>query len=632
MGWTSGKNERTGMTGGALDDKGDRAMGLNIQGGGGVSSHGSLTGLSNANSHPASAISNTPAGTIVATNVQTALDELDAEKVAKSGDTMTGGLQIGTTNKVAFFTVDYFVRASTGLEIQTADIIRFLGAGATEFSRFDSTGKLGIGVAPDATLHVDSPSGAIIRATRLGTGSNVVQMEADGTNGVLRSDGALILSTGGANPRITIDSYGNVGVGAAAGAKLHVASSINDGIKVTDGTTTGIVYSSGTLTNSLAVGTTSNHPLIFGTNNTFPAMTIDTSQRVGIGVAPSYPLHVKGSAPQASFEGDAYTSPQVAFKDNQSNGQEWRVVAGNGNDGSVEFYNATTANEALKILPTGYVRAPGVYANTDASAANVYVDSSGNLKRSTASSGGSNWTESGGQIYPNTLTNQLVIGSGAALGSDSGVASFRKNGTGSVVTLNGVKTAGSDYRRLDISLSGTYADGSAGGATWTVSPTATSTNATDLRIYTGNPSNPKTEVKFLSQLGSSGTIQAGCLLSATNLSTTSAGSASLPAIVAHDDVNTGIYAPASDKWAVATAGTHALTIDSSQRVGIGETTPGNLLTVGANSDTTNQNIRINGKTSTGASAGTLTNAPSAGNPVGYLSVNINGTERKIPYW
>ena len=76
----------------------------------------------------------------------------------------------------------------------------------------------------------------------------------------------------------------------------------------------------------------------------------------------------------------------------------------------------------------------------------------------------------------------------------------------------------------------------------------------------------------------------------------------------------------------------AMMIDSSQRVGIGEWNLSQLFTVGSNSDTTNINTRINGKTSTGASAGTLTNAPSAGNPVGYLSVNINGTERKIPYW
>ncbi len=73
-------------------------------------------------------------------------------------------------------------------------------------------------------------------------------------------------------------------------------------------------------------------------------------------------------------------------------------------------------------------------------------------------------------------------------------------------------------------------------------------------------------------------------------------------------------------------------LGSSGYVGFGEGTPGNRVVIGANSDTTNINARINGKTSTGSSAGTLTNAPSAGNPVGYLSVSINGTERKIPYW
>ena len=97
----------------------------------------------------------------------------------------------------------------------------------------------------------------------------------------------------------------------------------------------------------------------------------------------------------------------------------------------------------------------------------------------------------------------------------------------------------------------------------------------------------------------------------------------------------------------ATAGLRRLSIDAIEQgsgyrnvtlaesggfVGVGLTDPTNKLTVGGNADTTGINTRINGKTSTGAGAGTLTNAPSAGNPVGYLSVNINGTERFIPYW
>lgn len=49
------------------------------------------------NSPPsAAAVSNTPAGNIAATNVQDALNELDSEKVAKAGDTMTGALMIST--------------------------------------------------------------------------------------------------------------------------------------------------------------------------------------------------------------------------------------------------------------------------------------------------------------------------------------------------------------------------------------------------------------------------------------------------------------------------------------------------------------------------------------------------------
>lgn len=52
-------------------------------------------------------------------------------------------------------------------------------------------------------------------------------------------------------------------------------------------------------------------------------------------------------------------------------------------------------------------------------------------------------------------------------------------------------------------------------------------------------------------------------------------------------------------------------------------------------------ISVNGATSlvltnqvvtAGAAAGTLTNAPSAGNPVGYLQISINGTVRKVPFW
>jgi len=51
------------------------------------------------------------------------------------------------------------------------------------------------------------------------------------------------------------------------------------------------------------------------------------------------------------------------------------------------------------------------------------------------------------------------------------------------------------------------------------------------------------------------------------------------------------------------------------------------------------NINLGGKlqvgsaqTTTGAGAGTLSNAPTAGNPTGYLKIVVDGATKAIPYW
>jgi hypothetical protein len=53
-------------------------------------------------SQVASNVSVTPAGDISATNVQSALEELDNEKLPKAGGTVTGNLEIGTTGTLSF--------------------------------------------------------------------------------------------------------------------------------------------------------------------------------------------------------------------------------------------------------------------------------------------------------------------------------------------------------------------------------------------------------------------------------------------------------------------------------------------------------------------------------------------------
>jgi len=52
------------------------------------------------------AIDNTPAGNISATNVQAAINELDNEKVAKAGDTMTGALMLQPPAGGAYLVID----------------------------------------------------------------------------------------------------------------------------------------------------------------------------------------------------------------------------------------------------------------------------------------------------------------------------------------------------------------------------------------------------------------------------------------------------------------------------------------------------------------------------------------------
>jgi hypothetical protein len=410
--------------------------------------HNSLSGRSNANTHPASAITNTPAGTVAATDVQAAIDELDTEKeavankstdgtlaansttlypsqsavktyadtkVAKVGDTVTGTLQMNDANKVAFFSSDYFIRASTGLEIQTADTIRFLGASATEFARFDSTGKLGIGVAPSYALDVQGPpNDDILNLRATGAGTLGIRMAPSGAS----SNSAKIIAT-------------------------------------LNGTDTDLALRTG------------------GVNN-------------------------------------------------------------------------------LVVSSTGLLTAPGVYANTDASAANVYVDSSGNLKRSTASGGGSGTVNSG-------LTGDIAY--------------YAAN-----------STAVSPHPKLNVNSAGGFVLNPTNGASsipcMVINNHQTGVKSGFLSLYANNGG---TAGKF--NVGINGHTDGSTIIDVLNGSNTPvplninasslvipAGSASVPGLIHAGDTNTGIYAPAADEWAVSTGGTlnlHAKLTSGAPRLGVG---------------------------------------------------------------
>jgi len=118
----------------------------------------------------------------------------------------------------------------------------------------------------------------------------------------------------------------------------------------------------------------------------------------------------------------------------------------------------------------------------------------------------------------------------------------------------------------------------------------------------------------------SGTIPT---LVATTLITTGTGTAAAPAIVPTGDTNTGVFFPAADIIAFSEGGTESLRINSSGNVSIGTATALSRLHV--HGDLTMSNATV----STTAATGGFTLPATA---AGYLTVSINGTSRKIPYY
>ena len=116
-----------------------------------------------------------------------------------------------------------------------------------------------LGAANNINLRLSSDTNVIAGVTRAGDALSIGG-DSGFTNGIhyLDTDGSTLFQ---------VDQTGRISSGKAPGQQLDIQSAINDGIRLSDGTTTGIFFMSSESTNSLVVGTTSNHPLIFFTNN-----------------------------------------------------------------------------------------------------------------------------------------------------------------------------------------------------------------------------------------------------------------------------------------------------------------------------------------------------------------------------
>lgn len=467
--------------------------------------HNSLTGRSTAASHPATAISNTPAGTIAATDVQAAIDELGTEKVAKSGDTMTGALQI---------------------TIPGSDQGLLLTDGGANYN-------------PQFTMSRN--------------GTSVVKMTGAAAVGTITGGNGLNLGGALDTAQVFIDAAGKVGVGTAPGYTLDVQGPPNDDIlnlRATGAGTLGIrMAPTGASGNSAKIIATLNGTdtdLAFrtgGVNN----LIVKADGKVGVGATPIVPLQVH-LATDRNF-GVVNSSGNVkitSFSDTGSLNEPLILDAS-------EYTVQVSGTDKLKIDTSGYIQAPGVYANTDASAANVYVDSSGNLKRSTASGGGSGTVNNGGgtQIayYPSNGTTvddvaNLSINNGTG-DSNLNLYNSESNGTATLTT----STVGTGDARVKFIVDNALTTWTIGadnsdGDSFSISRSATLGTTPALRIS-----------------GTDNTIATGV-----------AGAAATPALCLNSDTNTGIYAPAADEWAVSAGGTlvlHTKLASGAPRLGVG---------------------------------------------------------------
>jgi len=122
---------------------------------------------------------------------------------------INGSMLLQSINKISFFNTDYFIRAADGLELHSANTIRFLTNGANEQMRIDASGRLLVGtIAPlanNATLVVRGAAGlrgSAIFEVQNTTGS-FQQCQFVNPNGVV----GAIFTNGTATSYVTSSDY-----------------------------------------------------------------------------------------------------------------------------------------------------------------------------------------------------------------------------------------------------------------------------------------------------------------------------------------------------------------------------------------------------------------------------------------
>ena len=106
-----------------------------------------------------------------------------------------------------------------------------------------------------------------------------------------------------------------------------------------------------------------------------------------------------------------------------------------------------------------------------------------------------------------------------------------------------------------------------------------------------------------------------------------AGTAAAPAICAGNDQDTGMYSPAANQIGIATNGAERIRVNASGNLGIGTTSPGQMLDIGNGSSPAGLGVRLNGGTGNDSGGGVFfANSSTNNSAIGAYSSIVGGTQ------
>jgi hypothetical protein len=301
-------------------------------------------------------------------------------------------------NEVAYLNptatgTDFALKNSSG-----TNVIRFDGRPDAD-SYINNGGNIGINTtSPSAQLHIKNTSGTNGLLIQRGSDNTTptYQIVTDSTKNIIKANGEItyrVAALGGTpTEKMRIDTSGNVGVGTTSpSAKLDVEGD-GDIIKATRGTYSVVTNMTSSNNNIIStgkvfnVGTSDAQGLYLNTNNT-NALTIDTSQNIGIGT----------SSPSAKLTISTDSVPHPVKIINTIAGGDFLVMEGDAGDNVFEFDSGGTGGEALQLMykdgtltnrisvnGDSYFNGGNIGIGTSSPSAKTHIVGSGNTSGTTA--------------------------------------------------------------------------------------------------------------------------------------------------------------------------------------------------------------------------------------------------------